>query len=159
MGLELHREEVMSHPFTIALVCWRDGEPLLRAVREAVFLREQQVPAELEWDGLDETCRHALALSTKGDAIGCGRIIPPKGKTPARIGRIAVLPEWRGKMVGTGLLEALLEYARSMEYREVTVHAQVQALPFYRRFNFETEGKEFMDAGIPHIKMRLLLQQ
>ena len=154
----MHREEVMSHPFTIALVCWHDGEPLLRAVREAVFLREQQVPAELEWDGLDETCRHALALSTKGDAIGCGRILPPKGKTPARIGRIAVLPEWRGKLVGTGVLEALLEYARSMKYNKVTVNAQVQAKPFYLRFGFEEEGKEFMDAGIPHVKMRLVLQ-
>ena len=62
----------MSHPFTISLVCWHDAEPLLRAVREKVFLSEQNVPAELEWDGLDETCRHALALSIKGDAIGCG---------------------------------------------------------------------------------------
>jgi predicted GNAT family N-acyltransferase len=147
----------MSHPFTVSLISWHDGEPLLRAVREAVFLREQHVPPDLEWDGLDDDCRHALALSMSGDAIGCGRIAPPKGKAPARIGRIAVLPEWRGKMVGTGLLEALLEYARSMKYPQVTVHAQVQALPFYRRFHFETEGKEFLDAGIPHIKMRLAL--
>jgi predicted GNAT family N-acyltransferase len=148
----------MSHPFTISLISWHDGEPLLRAVREKVFMSEQNVPPELEWDGMDETCRHALALSMKGDAIGCGRILPPKGKAAARIGRIAVLPEWRGKLVGTGLLEALLEYARSMNYPQVTVHAQVQALPFYRRFRFETEGKEFVDAGIPHIKMRLVFQ-
>src|SRR5512144_2056306 len=133
----------MAHPFTVSLVSWHDGEPLLRAIREQVFLREQHVPPELEWDGLDETCRHALALSMKGDGIGCGRILPPTGEKPARIGRIAVLPEGRGKMVGTGLLEALLEHARSMKYSEVTVHAQVQALPFYRRFNFETEGEEF----------------
>ncbi|HKB59355.1 MAG TPA: GNAT family N-acetyltransferase [Gallionellaceae bacterium] len=148
----------MSYPFTVSLVSWHDGEPLLRAIREAVFLREQQVPVTLEWDGLDEDCRHALALSMKGDAIGCGRIIPPKSKqSPAHIGRLAVLPDWRGKRVGTALLEALLDYARAMKYPEVIVHAQVQAKSFYDRFGFEAEGDEFMDAGIPHVLMRLSL--
>lgn len=147
----------MTHPFTVSLVSWHDGEPLLRAIREAVFMREQSVSAELEWDGLDDACRHALALSAKGAAVGCGRILPPRGEKPARVGRLAVLPEWRGKKVGTALLEALLDYARSMHYPEVTVNAQVQALPFYGRFGFETEGKEFLDAGIPHIRMRLSL--
>lgn len=147
----------MGHPFTVSLVSWHDGEPLLRAIREAVFMREQSVSAELEWDGLDDICRHALALSAKGDAIGCGRILPPQQGAPARVGRLAVLQEWRGKMVGTALLEALLDYARDMHYPEVTVNAQVQALPFYRRFGFEQEGEEFLDAGIPHIRMRLSL--
>jgi predicted GNAT family N-acyltransferase len=147
----------MSHPFTVSLVSWHDGEPLLRAVREAVFIREQGVPEKLEWDGLDEICRHALALNLKGDAIGSGRIVPPRGRATARVGRLAVLPEWRGQRVGTALLESLLEYARSVHYPQVMVHAQVQALPFYHRFGFEEEGQEFLDAGISHIKMRLRL--
>jgi predicted GNAT family N-acyltransferase len=142
----------MSNLFTVHLVTWHDGEPLLRAVREAVFMREQGVTAELEWDGLDETCHHALALSSKGDAIGCGRLTPD-----GHIGRIAVLPEWRGKMVGSALLEALLDYARSLHHTQVEVEAQVQALPFYQRFGFEAEGEAFMDAGIPHRKMSLRL--
>lgn len=145
----------MLHPFTVSLVCWHDGEPLLRAVREAVFMREQNVPPKLEWDGLDEASRHVLAVSAKGDAIGCGRIVPPKGRAPARIGRLAVLREWRGKMVGTALLEALLDYARSKNYPKVVVSAQVQALQFYRRFGFEEEGAEYLDAGIPHVTMHL----
>lgn len=148
----------MENGFTVSVVCWHDGEPLLRAIRESVFIREQHVPAELEWDGLDDNCRHALALTLKGDAIGCGRIVPPKGrKKTAQIGRLSVLPEWRGKRVGTALLEALLDTARSMHYPQVIVHAQVQAQNFYRRFDFEAEGREFMDAGIPHILMRLKL--
>lgn len=148
----------MEYPFTVSLVSWHDGEPLLRAIRESVFINEQKVPANLEWDGLDDSCRHALALSMKGDAIGCGRIVPPKNKkSPAHIGRLAVLPDWRGKRVGTALLESLLEYARSMHFPEVIVHAQVQATSFYRRFGFEAEGAEYMDAGIPHILMRLSL--
>jgi predicted GNAT family N-acyltransferase len=138
--------------FTVHLVAWHDGEPLLRAVREKVFMREQNVPAELEWDGMDEPCRHVLALDGQGNAIGCGRITPD-----AHIGRMAVLPEWRGRKVGHAMLEALLDYARGRHYPQVELNAQVQALPFYRRFGFAEEGDEFMDAGIPHRKMRLLL--
>jgi predicted GNAT family N-acyltransferase len=138
--------------FTVHIVNWHDAEPLLRAVREVVFMREQGVSAELEWDGLDEGCRHALALSAKGDAIGCGRITQD-----ARIGRMAVLREWRGRKVGAALLEALLDEARSRPYAKVELSAQVQALPFYRRFGFEEEGEVFMDADMPHRKMRLRL--
>lgn len=140
----------MDHPYTVSLVSWHDGEPLLRAVREAVFMREQNVPEELEWDGRDEDSRHALALSAKGDAIGCGRLLPD-----GHIGRIAVLPQWRKQSVGTAIMEALLDEARSRGFRQVEVDAQTYAIPFYQRFGFEPEGEEFEDAGMPHIKMRL----
>lgn len=138
--------------FTIHPVTWHDAEPLLRTVREAVFMGEQGVSAELEWDGLDEVSHHVLALSNAGRAIGCGRILPS-----AHVGRIAVVKEWRGKKVGTALLEGLLAYASSRHYPEVELDAQVQALPFYRRFGFVEEGEIFMDANIPHRKIRLKL--
>ncbi len=141
--------------YSVRIVDWHDGEPLLRAVREAVFMREQGVSAEMEWDGLDEDCRHALALSAQGEAIGCGRIISPENESGAHVGRMAVLPEWRGKKVGTALLEALLNEARSRSYAEVELSAQVQALPFYRRFGFVEEGEVFMDADMRHCMMRL----
>lgn len=143
----------MGHPFTVSLVCWHDGEPLLKAIREAVFIREQGIPAELEWDGLDEGCRHALALSHQGDAIGCARML-----ANGHIGRIAVLPQWRKKKVGTAIMEALLDYARAHDYRQVDVDAQTYALPFYHSFEFVEQGDVFMDAGLPHIKMFLKLQ-
>jgi predicted GNAT family N-acyltransferase len=142
----------MDHPFTVSLVCWHDGEPLLRAVREAVFIHEQHVPAELEWDGLDEQSRHALALSAKGEAIGCGRILPN-----GHIGRIAVVPQWRKQKVGTAIMEALINDARARGFTQVEVDAQIYAVPFYRLFDFEEEGEEFQDAGMPHIRMRLRL--
>lgn len=143
----------MSNPFTVSLVCWHDGEPLLKSVREAVFIHEQGVPAELEWDGLDEGCRHALALSNKGEAIGCGRML-----ASGHIGRIAVLPKWRKQKVGTAIMEALLDYARTHDYKQVDVDAQTYAVPFYRNFDFVEQGDVFMDAGLPHIKMFLKLQ-
>ena len=142
----------MDHAFTVSLVGWHDGEPLLRAVREAVFIQEQHVPAELEWDGLDEDSRHALALSAKGDAIGCGRML-----SDGHIGRIAVMPQWRKQLVGTAIMEALLNEARSRGFKQVDVDAQTHAVPFYRSFGFQEEGEEFEDAGIPHIRMRLRL--
>jgi len=125
---------------------------LLREVREAVFMREQGVSAELEWDGLDEACHHVLALSDGGQAIACGRIT-----SDAHIGRIAVLKDWRNMKVGTAVLEALLAYAKSQHYPEVDLDAQVQALAFYQRLDFVEEGEVFMDADIPHLKMRLAL--
>lgn len=140
----------MGNPFTVSLIGWHDGEPLLRSVREAVFIREQGVPEQLEWDGLDEACRHALALSHQGNAIGCGRIQPN-----GHIGRIAVLPEWREQRVGTAIMEALLNYARAHGYKQVDVDAQTHAVPFYHGFDFVESGEVFMDAGLPHIKMFL----
>ncbi len=144
----------MGNPFTVSLVSWHDGEPLLRAIREAVFIREQGVPEELEWDEFDEVCRHALALSLSGEAIGCGRILPN-----GHIGRIAVMQPWRNQKVGTALMEALLDEARSRKYQQVDVDAQVQAVPFYLNFGFAVVGEQFMDAGMPHIKMTLELKQ
>lgn len=142
----------MGNPFTVSLVCWHDGEPLLRAIRGTVFVREQGVPEELEWDEFDATCRHALALSLGGEAVGCGRILPN-----GHVGRICVMPQWRKQKVGTAIMEALLDEARTRGYPEVDVDAQVHAVPFYERFGFSTRGKPFIDAGLPHIKMRLAL--
>lgn len=144
----------MSNPFTVHLVTWHDGEPLLRAIREKVFMQEQGVSAGLEWDGLDEVCHHGLALSASGEAIGCGRITPD-----GHIGRVAVLPEWRHKRIGSAILELLVDYARSQHLDQVDLNAQVQAMPLYKQFDFEAEGEEFMEANIPHRKMTLQLKK
>jgi len=143
----------MSNPFTVHLISWHDGEPLLRAIRDKVFIREQKVPVELEWDNKDNTCHHALALSENGDAIGCGRITPE-----GHIGRVAVLAEWRKKRIGTAILEMLVDYARSQNYALVELNAQVQVIELYKKFGFEAEGDVFMDANIPHRRMVLQLK-
>ncbi len=142
----------MSNPFTVSLVTWHDGQPLLKSIRESVFIVEQGVPAELEWDGLDEGARHALAISHRGDAIGCGRML-----SNGHIGRISVLPQWRKQKVGTAIMEALLAYAHNHDYQGVDVDAQTHAMPFYRKFEFVEHGEVFMDAGLPHIKMSMSL--
>lgn len=142
----------MSNPFTVHLLSWNNGEPLLRAIREEVFIRELGVPEALEWDGLDQTSQHALALSVNGEAIGCGRITPG-----GQIGRVAVLPAWRGKRIGSAIMEALLDYAHSHDYQLLELKAQTEAVRLYRRFDFSEVGEVFMDANTPHIKMQLHL--
>ncbi len=123
-----------------------DGEGV-RAVREAVFVREQSVPAALEWDEFDVVCRHVVAEAGR-TAIGTGRLLPD-----GHIGRMAVLAEWRGRGVGSALLRALLDLAKQAGHARVRLSAQVQAQSFYGRFGFVAEGRPYMEAGIVHVAM------
>ena len=124
----------------------------LRQIRETVFILEQKVPEEEEWDALDPKCRHVVARDAGNHPIGTGRLTPD-----GKIGRMAVLPEWRGRGVGDALLRVLLEQARAAGWTEVSLHAQVQAIGFYSRHGFEPYGERFMEAGIEHQSMRLAL--
>lgn len=129
----------------------RDLEAL-RSVRETVFVQEQHVPLALEWDALDPDCIHVLARDQTGQPIGTGRLTPER-----KIGRMAVLPDWRGRGVGDALLLALLAAARERGGREVSLHAQASAIGFYLRHDFQPQGERFMEAGIEHQTMRLAL--
>jgi predicted GNAT family N-acyltransferase len=132
----------------VNLVEWVEKEPAIRAIRETVFIAEQGVPDELEWDGLDSLCAHALASSSDGEAIGTARM-----QTDGTIGRMAVLRNWRGCGVGQALLETLLNLAMKRGLQRATLAAQVQALGFYERAGFHAIGDVFVDAGIPHRMM------
>ena len=142
----------MRATFTISILAWDEALPLARPVREQVFVTEQKVPLELEWDEWDERSDHAVARDTSGQAIGTARLLPD-----GRIGRMAVLREWRRRGVGAALMEALLQKAREQSLPRVTLHAQTHAAGFYRRFGFSERGGEFWEAGIPHVEMTLEL--
>ena len=126
---------------------WSVDREILKALREKIFIREQFVPADMEWDEFDSLSRHVVA-SVDGIPIGTGRLLPD-----GHIGRMAVLRDWRGKGAGSALLTGLMEIARALGMRRVLLNAQVQALPFYLRHGFQAEGEEFLDAGIPHRRM------
>lgn len=134
---------------TLVLGSWEALRADAGAVRHDVFVVEQAIPAELEWDEMDARCLHAVAYDAAGRAIGTGRLLPD-----GHIGRMAVRAEARGTGVGGLLLQALMEEARKRGDREVVLNAQLTAVPFYARFGFAPEGEEFPDAGIPHIAMR-----
>ncbi|HEX5755344.1 MAG TPA: GNAT family N-acetyltransferase [Arenimonas sp.] len=121
----------------------------LRKVRETVFVVEQQVPVEEEWDELDPRCYHVIARDNGNQPIGTGRLTPEH-----KIGRMAVMKDWRGKGVGDALMRALVEEAQRRGWSDVSLNAQVQAQPFYARHGFEPYGERFMEAGIEHQAMR-----
>ena len=137
--------------FTILIANWLVDGCELRLIREIVFINEQQVPVELEWDEFDYSCIHVLAVSD-GKPIGTARCL-----TNGHIGRMAVLREWREKGVGSALLHRLLEEIKSQRMQQATLNAQIGAVGFYRKSGFQVAGKEFMEAGIPHVKMILQL--
>lgn len=139
----------MIPDFQIRLADWDRDREKIRLIRKEVFIREQSVPPDIEWDGQDEECLHVIAETSNRDAVGTGRL-----HVSGKIGRMAVLRPWRGRGVGSALLTRLLEEARKRRTGEVFLHAQSYALDFYQRAGFEAEGEEFMEAGIPHRFMR-----
>ena len=136
---------------SIEVVDWQDRRDDLRAIRKSVFIEEQHVPKELEWDGLDSGCTHALAM------IGATPVATARLTPQGQIGRMAVLREFRGRGIGSQLLAAVVEQARRAGHTEVFLHAQVSVIGFYERHGFVAEGENFMDAGIEHRTMRLSL--
>ncbi len=123
-----------------------------QAIRSAVFVQEQGIPAELEWDAADANAVHAVAYNRFGRALGTGRLLE-HAPGVAKIGRMAVLQAMRGSAIGQALLEALLEAARQRGDGEVMLHAQHSAVGFYTRAGFVARGNPFDEAGIPHLEM------
>jgi predicted GNAT family N-acyltransferase len=136
----------------VAIAAWPDDAAEIRAVREAVFVHEQGVPAALEWDGADPACTHGLARDAAARPVGTARMKPD-----GHIGRMAVLAGWRGRGVGSALLGLLLGVARARGLPAVFLDAQVRALAFYARHGFVPSGPVFLEAGIPHRRMVLAL--
>ena len=140
--------------FAVRSASWTTDASILRAIRLKVFVEEQGVPLELEWDGEDERCEHALAFAPGDMPIGTGRLFPD-----GRIGRLAVYKEWRNLGAGSALLRYFVGLAREKGLTSVILHAQTRATAFYAKHGFEAHGEEFMDAGIPHVEMSQLLDK
>ncbi len=143
---------MIRNDFTVEPATWSVDLADLRAVRTEVFVVEQAVPEDEEWDELDALSQHVIARDPDRRPIGTGRLTP-KGT----IGRMAVLHDWRGRGVGEALLRVLLEQARARHFRGIEIHAQSHAIDFYTRAGFEAYGEEFDECGILHRHMRIEL--
>jgi YbgC/YbaW family acyl-CoA thioester hydrolase len=128
-----------------------------RSIRDAVFIREQGIPAALEHDAADADALHAVAVNRLGQALGTGRLLTLDSGV-AKIGRMAVLSSVRGAGVGRPLLDALVGAARARGDDEVLLHAQASAIGFYLRSGFAPRGPAFEEAGIAHQEMVLSLR-
>jgi predicted GNAT family N-acyltransferase len=122
------------------------------AIRQAVFVHEQKIPAELEWDAADVECVHAVAYNRLGMPLATGRLLEHVPGV-AKIGRMAVLRPLRGSQFGRHVLDALMAHARQRGEREVLLHAQASAISFYQRAGFVARGPMFEEAGIAHQEM------
>ena len=129
---------------------WDEDKESLMGLRCEVFVEEQNVPPSLEIDGLDSHCRHVKATAG-GRTIGTGRLLPD-----GHIGRMCVHKDYRRLGIGSLLLNNLVEQALEAGCIEIVLNAQSDAIPFYEKNNFVVDSKEFMDAGIPHKRMKFI---
>jgi predicted GNAT family N-acyltransferase len=128
---------------------WESVRDDAQRLRTEVFVIEQGVPIELEWDESDEVSIHAVVYGEDNQPIATGRLLPD-----GHIGRMAVQKALRGTGIGSFLLTSLLHEAQRLGHTILVLHAQTYAVGFYLRHGFQPEGSEFMEAGIPHMLMR-----
>ncbi|NKB97791.1 MAG: GNAT family N-acetyltransferase [Pseudomonadales bacterium] len=136
----------------VVKVAWLDKHESLKEIRFEVFVTEQNVPIEEELDGFDETSTHFLALNDAGQTLGCARLM-----NTGQIGRMAVRKSQRGTGLGAELLAAAVAEAKTQGMNKVFLHAQTYAEDFYRKGGFVGLGDRFMDAGIEHTTMEMML--
>lgn len=140
----------MNQSFTIEQVSWDSPkQALLKAVREVVFIEEQKVPLYIEWDEHDQDAIHLLALNNSGQGIGCARILK-KG----RIGRMAVMRDWRGQRLGLALLDEAIKICKSLGMQTVAISSQTHAIKFYEKAGFTVTSEAYIDANIWHVDMQ-----
>ncbi|MEX2474816.1 GNAT family N-acetyltransferase [Marinobacter sp.] len=141
-------------PLRIRKYSWQLAPGPVRDIRQQVFVEEQQVPPELEWDATDEIADHFLAVDASNQPVATARLFSTLGET-AHIGRMAVLPSWRGQGIGEAMLHHLIQ-ENSGQFSEFRLSAQQHAIPFYQRSGFHVCSELYDDAGIPHVDMRCL---
>ncbi|WP_160153646.1 GNAT family N-acetyltransferase [Microbulbifer sp. ALW1] len=137
----------------VRLADWQTDKATIRDIRQKVFVEEQKVPADLEWDEHEETAQHFL-IYHHNKAIGTGRLTGG-----GKIGRMAILKEARGLGAGLELLKRICKFARISGQKNAYLNAQVHAIPFYEKASFTVTGEEFMEADIPHVRMELTLSE
>ncbi len=136
-------------PILLQVGDWAELAALAGPARPAVFVREQGIAEDLEWDSMDPACVHCVAFA--GDLpVGTGRLLPD-----AHIGRMAVLADWRRHRVGAMILDRLIDVGRARGDRCFRLNAQQYVTGFYRRRGFVEMGEPFMEAGIAHRAMQL----
>lgn len=145
---------MIEQEFYLEPATWAVDRKAIKAIRTEVFVLEQRVPEDDEFDDDDPEARHYLARDNEQKTIGTARLT-----ADGRIGRMAVKQSWRGCGVGDALLRSAIEDARSRRLPEIRLAAQTHAIGFYQRLGFEAYGDEFDDVQIPHRWMKLTLSE
>lgn len=133
---------------TIKNVDWEKAKHKLSKLREKVFVYEWRIPRECEFDQYDDCANHVLVLNEQDQEIATGRVTPL-----GEIGRIAVVPQYRGPEVYRALLQALVSKATHMGLQQVHVLCELEGVEYYQQQGFSPVGSVFMDAGTARQKM------
>lgn len=136
-----------SNTVQIKIAVWQEDKTALKHIRRIVFIEEQAVPEELEWDEHDQTATHFIAF-VDDVPVATARLT-----AGGQIGRMAVLKAHRNKTIGQQLLSFILDTAVKQHFSSVFLHAQVHVIDFYKKQGFIEKGEIFMDANIPHREM------
>lgn len=142
----------MKNKLNIEIVKWIDEYELLTMIREKVFIGEQKVTSQLEWDGMDEEAIHFLAFKNE-KAIGCARAFVIENFM--QLGRMAVLKEYRGEGIGSALIKKAIATAKLNQLSAIYISAQCHAIDFYKKFGFEVTSDIYLDLEIQHRDMKL----
>jgi predicted GNAT family N-acyltransferase len=145
--------DTIAPDIEIQIVDWHNQQDALKAIRKSVFIDEQHVAEELEWDGRDTECTQFLAT------IDSTPVATARLTSEGQIGRMAVLKNFRGKGFGSRLLAAVIDQAKHAGHRQVFLHAQVSVIEFYQQHGFTAYGDVFIDAGIEHRSMKLVFDE
>ncbi|MFY0644282.1 MAG: GNAT family N-acetyltransferase [Bacteroidia bacterium] len=140
----------MKHAIEVNIVDSKNDLHKVFDIRRTVFVEEQKVDEREEYDEFEDTSKHLIAICD-GEAVGAARV--RRTANGVKLERFAVLNSSRGKGVGEALVLKSLEMTK--EYSNIYLHAQIQVVDFYKKFGFQTEGDEFLEAGIRHYKMTL----
>lgn len=138
----------------LSITSWAEAQILVKSLRYQVFVIEQKVPEDMEWDEFDQIAWHAI-VTADNQTIGTGRLII--NDRIAKIGRMAVQSSRRNQGIGKSILKSLIQTAKEKGAQECILHAQTHAIAFYAKEDFEPHGPIFDEAGIPHVEMRLIL--
>jgi len=120
-------------------------------IRKIVFIKGQNVPVDIEIDGLDFRATHFI-MYLHDEPIGCARI---RFNKYAKLERIAIIEQYRGKGFGKKLTKFLIDYCKNNGFHQIVIHSQIQVVDFYKKLGFKVRGKPFLEADIEHLEMCL----
>ncbi|MEQ1452233.1 GNAT family N-acetyltransferase [Acinetobacter seifertii] len=130
---------------------WEQLEKDAKYIREQVFIQEQGIASEDEWDDFDATAVHFMVYD-KEQPIATARLLPQHS-----VGRVAVLMSYRKQGIGKILMQHIIDYARNQKLPYLKLSAQTYVTAFYEALGFNVQGEVYQDCGIPHINMILAL--
>ncbi len=134
----------------IEIIYGLEGFEKAKEIRYRVFVQEQSVPQELEWDSFDKIAHH-LILYLNNIPFGTARLFTKENRS--YIGRVAVLKEYRGKGYGRIIMKAIMEHAKNIGIKRIYLHSQTYIKDFYKKLGYKEIGDKFIEAGIPHVEM------